>query len=329
MPPQLMTFSDPFPALRVGDHGPAVSKLRQLLAKCNRNFGQPGIPVGDMFDSQLESIVRIFQYQVFLPQDGIVCAKTWRALRIDGPAHMPTVQLGSVNFAVSQAQRRLSQCDEYAISIDGEFNQTMRDVIVTFQTHQGLKADGVIGPLTWHRLSHGPATWHRSNVFSHEGDYTRSETRQELVRVAANQTAVTTENSELTHELLLHKDLTAFPNFLYSNELILPETIILNEKFNFSLLVKRSEHTKSNHVNARTRERGREGFELEVNVVLRMHECEIHGGRMKSIQIKDSHSSEVSFTITPHRTGEQEIRIDFYQFDRRISTIRQEFKVVE
>ncbi len=45
----------------------------------------------------------------------------------------------------------------------------------------------------------------RLYVFSHEGDYTWSETRQKLVRLVADQTAVAIENNELTHELR-HKE---------------------------------------------------------------------------------------------------------------------------
>lgn len=45
----------------------------------------------------------------------------------------------------------------------------------------------------------------RLYVFSQEGDYTWSETRQKLVRLVADQTAVAIENNELTHELR-HKE---------------------------------------------------------------------------------------------------------------------------
>ncbi|MFK8185370.1 MAG: PP2C family protein-serine/threonine phosphatase [Phormidesmis sp.] len=45
----------------------------------------------------------------------------------------------------------------------------------------------------------------RLYVFSEEGDYTWSETRQKLVRLVADQTAVAIENNELTHELR-HKE---------------------------------------------------------------------------------------------------------------------------
>ena len=45
----------------------------------------------------------------------------------------------------------------------------------------------------------------RLYVFSQEGDYTWSDTRQKLVRLVADQTAVAVENNELTHELR-HKE---------------------------------------------------------------------------------------------------------------------------
>jgi len=45
----------------------------------------------------------------------------------------------------------------------------------------------------------------RLYVFSQEGDYTWSDTRQKLVRLVADQTAVAIENNELTHELR-HKE---------------------------------------------------------------------------------------------------------------------------
>jgi phosphoserine phosphatase RsbU/P len=45
----------------------------------------------------------------------------------------------------------------------------------------------------------------RLYVFSHEGDYTWSDTRQKLVRLVADQTAVAIENNELTNELR-HKE---------------------------------------------------------------------------------------------------------------------------
>ena len=154
MPAQLLcALKDPLPVLSLGDRGEAVSKLRQLLAKCDRCFGVPGILVSDVFDSQLEAIVRIFQYQVFLFQDGIVGPKTLTALRADTPVHMPTIQLGSRSMAVSQSQKRLKRYGDYPIVADGNFDEGTHQAVIDFQTKQQIAADGTVGPVTWHRLS--------------------------------------------------------------------------------------------------------------------------------------------------------------------------------
>lgn len=169
--PSLSSFllSDPLPVLRLGDHGPAVSGLRQLLAKCDRTFGVKGIPVGDTFDTHIEALVRIFQFQVFLHQDGVVGPETWKALQVDSPKHMPTVQSGIQSMAVCQIQKRLrlySNCgggygsdyDSYCSgyyggALDGEFGRKTHRAVIEFQQGQEITADGVVGPITWHRLS--------------------------------------------------------------------------------------------------------------------------------------------------------------------------------
>lgn len=149
----LSALKEPLPVLSLGDRGEAVSKLRQLFAKCDRCFGVPGILVSDTFDSQLEAIVRIFQYQVFLFQDGIVGPKTLSALQADTPTHMPTIQLGDQNMAVFQSQTRLKRYGNYPIVVDGDFDEKTRQAVLEFQKGQKLTMDGIIGPMTWHRLS--------------------------------------------------------------------------------------------------------------------------------------------------------------------------------
>lgn len=158
MPPiPSFLLSDPLPVLRLGDRGPAVSGLRQLLAKCDRTFGVKGIPVGDTFDAHIEALIRIFQFQVFLHQDGVVGPKTWKALQEDSPKHMPTLQSGmqsgTQSMAVCQVQRRLRLYEGYAAALDGEFGPKTHRAVVEFQMDQGITADGVVASITWHRLS--------------------------------------------------------------------------------------------------------------------------------------------------------------------------------
>ena len=141
------------PVLSLGDRGEAVTQLRQLLAKCDRNFGVEGILVSDVFDIQLEAIVRVFQYQVFLFQDGTVGTKTWQALQADTPIDMPVLKLGQHGKAVRQVQTRLKQYGDYADALDGIFNRRTEQAVITFQVEKNILAEGVVNAVTWHQLS--------------------------------------------------------------------------------------------------------------------------------------------------------------------------------
>ncbi|MEN6463382.1 MAG: peptidoglycan-binding protein [Syntrophomonas sp.] len=56
--------------------------------------------------------------------------------------------LGSRSSAVSQLQTDLTELGFYTYSIDGWFGPKTYDAVVNFQKSQGLKADGVVGPIT-------------------------------------------------------------------------------------------------------------------------------------------------------------------------------------
>jgi len=47
------------------------------------------------------------------------------------------------------AKRRLS------LPVDGVFSTAVRDAVVSFQSHAGIGADGIVGPITWRNLA-----WH-------------------------------------------------------------------------------------------------------------------------------------------------------------------------
>ena len=64
----------------------------------------------------------------------------------------PTIQVGARGDAVRYAQGVLRFRLNHAIGVDGEFGNITRDHVSWFQTTQGLKADGIIGPITWGRL---------------------------------------------------------------------------------------------------------------------------------------------------------------------------------
>ena len=144
------------PVLRLGDKGPDVQVMRQLLAASQRGFGFAGLAVGDDFFSTIETIVKEFQEQVFLLVDGSGGPQTWKALCADGPVDMPLLRRGDnagLADTVRLAQERLSYANVYSGAIDGDFGPITQAAVVQFQQDYNLSPDGIIGPLTWKALS--------------------------------------------------------------------------------------------------------------------------------------------------------------------------------
>ncbi|MPW00399.1 peptidoglycan-binding protein [Bombella apis] len=76
---------------------------------------------------------------------------------VDPLAPTPTLRQGSHGSQVSQVQnelRDLGYMDKNSrpLAVTGKFDSSTKQAVETFQTASGLKADGVIGPATRHRL---------------------------------------------------------------------------------------------------------------------------------------------------------------------------------
>ncbi len=67
----------------------------------------------------------------------------------------------------------------------------------------------------------------------------------------------------------------------------------------------------------------------EVEVVLRARGFDIEGSNTQVMRVARDDDTEVRFVLIPRRLGEQQIRVDFYQFGRRIGTKRRNVLVVE
>ncbi|MGF1494138.1 MAG: CHAT domain-containing protein [Microcoleaceae cyanobacterium] len=67
----------------------------------------------------------------------------------------------------------------------------------------------------------------------------------------------------------------------------------------------------------------------ELEVVVRARQFTIDGNDTQLLQIERDDDSIVKFRLTPRKLGEQQIRIDFWQFGRRIGTARHQVMVVE
>ena len=62
------------------------------------------------------------------------------------------VKLGDSGSGVEQIQTALKQAC-YKLSVDGQFGAVTQKYVKDFQTKHGLKADGIVGPKTWAKLS--------------------------------------------------------------------------------------------------------------------------------------------------------------------------------
>jgi peptidoglycan hydrolase-like protein with peptidoglycan-binding domain len=154
------------PTLKKGDRGPDVKALQELL-----KVAVPGVAlaIDSVFGEQTDLSVRVFQSRVFLEDDGIVGAKTWKALQSSNPtATLPVLRRGSTGKDVERVQRALTFSTEvqntlgfpgfYFGRIDGDFGPKTEEAVKAFQKNpipstQPLTADGVIGAITWKALS--------------------------------------------------------------------------------------------------------------------------------------------------------------------------------
>ncbi|MBB6097247.1 peptidoglycan hydrolase-like protein with peptidoglycan-binding domain [Deinobacterium chartae] len=129
-----------WPVLRNGSTGSAVTAAQYLLRARGYSISADGV-----FGSGTESAVRSFQSAQGLTADGIIGANTWTRLIV-------TVQSGSTGDAVRAAQTLL-RAKGYSVTVDGVFGSGTVSAVRSFQSAQGLSADGIVGPNTWQALA--------------------------------------------------------------------------------------------------------------------------------------------------------------------------------
>jgi len=133
--------------LSPGSKGTAVTQLQKDLS----TLGFYTNSIDGYFGPKTEAAVLSFQKSANLKADGVVGPITKKAL--NDALEQPSVgtqdlSLGSQGAAVAQLQKELAALGFYSSTIDGSFGPKTRDAVVGFQASQGLKADGVAGPIT-------------------------------------------------------------------------------------------------------------------------------------------------------------------------------------
>jgi peptidoglycan hydrolase-like protein with peptidoglycan-binding domain len=145
------------PVLRSGDSGTEVETLQQLLIRA----GYP-LDVDGNFGSATEAAVERFQTANGLTADGIVGPQTWDALEKapssgqgsggqGGAGARPTIRQGATGPDVVYLQRRLREFG-FTLTVDGNFGPMTTSAVRSFQSSNGLPADGIVGPATWAAL---------------------------------------------------------------------------------------------------------------------------------------------------------------------------------
>lgn len=137
------------PIIREGATGEIVKELQRLLKKYRIYSGI----IDGIYGTETVGGIILFQYRVFLPEDGIVGQKTWQALYKGSPVDLPTLQLGSQGKLVKALQQRLYIAGEYRHIFDGEFGQLTEVAVKSFQRRHKLTIDGIVGDRTWVALS--------------------------------------------------------------------------------------------------------------------------------------------------------------------------------
>jgi peptidoglycan hydrolase-like protein with peptidoglycan-binding domain len=156
---QITTFTKQ-PVLQVGFTGLAVKELQKLLLQ--RVGDVADLKVDGIFGEITQYAVKLFQYRVFLKNDGMVGVTTWDALYAGHRLDLPELSRGSYGSEVARVQKvlKLSQVAQkelglkgyYFWPIDGNFDSRTEVAVKSFQHEHKLVVDGVIGAETWKAL---------------------------------------------------------------------------------------------------------------------------------------------------------------------------------
>ena len=138
---------DEMPTLRRGSGGSAVKFLQ-----CYLNLYGDSMSVDGQFGSGTQSAVIKFQRDNGLTADGIVGRNTWRKLLMQDES-LPLLRQGSRGVYVRYLQQKLLSKLYPVGSVDGVFGAGTAEAVRQFQRESGLVADGIVGQLTWAKVT--------------------------------------------------------------------------------------------------------------------------------------------------------------------------------
>ncbi len=140
--------------LEMGMRGDDVRKLQKRLKALGYETG----PIDGIFGNITHSAVILYQKNAKITQDGIVGPVTWGKLNkgaaslIPDPPISQYLKKGSRGDDVVTVQARLIVLGYLNDDADGIFGKLTHAAVVAFQADQGIKVDGIVGPVTYGRL---------------------------------------------------------------------------------------------------------------------------------------------------------------------------------
>jgi Putative peptidoglycan binding domain len=151
------------------DIGTSVGGVYSHTYAYNRIYGREIDPLGQVYrNPPMGQIIRFRQLSRTYGAPGVswwdwqqASTAGWKAISIGAgnltgvtpTSATPVVQLGSTGDLVVWAQEHLAGAG-YATAIDGAYGPSTQAAVQSFQTAQGLTADGIVGPATWAALLH-------------------------------------------------------------------------------------------------------------------------------------------------------------------------------
>jgi hypothetical protein len=181
------------------DIGTSVNTVYAHTYAYNRVYDRAIDPLGQVYrNPPMGQIIRFRQLSRTYGASGVswwnwqqASTAGWKAISIGAgnltgvapTASTPILALHSVGDVVVWAQQHLVTAG-YPTAVDGDFGPGTQAAVESFQTAQGITADGIVGPATWTALLHfAPAsvTWtHGRAVIASAADVHRAHTGHTL-----------------------------------------------------------------------------------------------------------------------------------------------------
>ena len=189
------------------DIGTSVNAVYAHTYAYNRVYEREIDPLGQVYQNPpMGQIIRFRQLSRTYGAAGVswwnwqqASTTAWRSISIGAgnltgvtaTTSAPVLQLHSAGDLVVWAQEHLVAAG-YPTAVDGSYGPSTQAAVASFQTAQGLTADGIVGPATWTALLHyAPAavTWtHTGAVMASAADVRRAN-RGHALRLAVPRSA--------------------------------------------------------------------------------------------------------------------------------------------